>query len=358
MSSAIRIVLVDTSHPGNIGASARAMKNMGLESLVLVRPQSYPDPEATARASGAADVLARARVVATVDEAIGDCGLVVGTTARARSANWRVVDSRDGAGELAAATDSRPAAVLFGGERNGLANEDLARCQALIRIPSSAGYESLNLAQAVQIVCYEVLLATRRLAIDPAGSAECAATADEMLALERPSRARDARDGIHARRQCRAARRARAAPGGPRARPTTAKYGSCAAGLPPSNAGCGRAADRDDNAAADLPRLCRDRAAGWPRRSDHGRMPCGSGDAGEPVLHPQRRRAQWPSQIAAFSRPGRPPRQCAARVDRLHFGCDRERQSRDPRRCACGGCHGASHRHLADRASRGTRRLS
>ena len=183
MSSAIRIVLVDTSHPGNIGASARAMKNMGIASLVLVRPQSYPDPEATARASGAADVLARARVVATVDEAIGDCGLVVGTTVRARSANWRVVDTRDGASEVAAATDSRPTAVLFGGERNGLANEDLARCQALIRIPSSADYESLNLAQAVQIVCYEVLLATRRLSNDPSGSPSPRATADEMLAL-------------------------------------------------------------------------------------------------------------------------------------------------------------------------------
>ena len=87
MSPAIRIVLVDTSHPGNIGASARAMKNMGLESLVLVRPGSHPDPEAEARASGAADVLARARVVTSVDAAIGGCGLVLGTTARARSAS-------------------------------------------------------------------------------------------------------------------------------------------------------------------------------------------------------------------------------------------------------------------------------
>ena len=103
MSAAIRIVLVDTSHPGNIGASARAMKNMGLDSLVLVRPQAYPDAEATARASGAVDLLARARVCASVDEAIGDCGLVLGTTARARSANWRVLDARAGAAEAAAA---------------------------------------------------------------------------------------------------------------------------------------------------------------------------------------------------------------------------------------------------------------
>ena len=103
MSAAIRIVLVDTTHPGNIGASARAMKNMGLESLVLVRPGSHPDPEAVARASGAADVLAHARVARSVDEAIGDCGLVLGTTARARSAHWRELDARAGAAEIAAA---------------------------------------------------------------------------------------------------------------------------------------------------------------------------------------------------------------------------------------------------------------
>src|SRR5512134_1319394 len=97
MSASIRIVLVDTSHPGNIGASARAMKNMGRSSLVLVRPQSYPDPEALARASGAADVLARARVEATIDAAIADCGLVLGTSARGRSARHRVLDARQAA---------------------------------------------------------------------------------------------------------------------------------------------------------------------------------------------------------------------------------------------------------------------
>ena len=185
MSSAIRIVLVDTSHPGNIGASARAMKNMGLESLVLVRPQSHPDPEAVARASGAGDLLAGARVVATVDEAICDCGLVLGTTARARSANWRVIDARDGAAELAAASTRRPTAVLFGGERNGLANEELARCHGLIRIPTAPEYGSLNLAQAVQIVCYEILMATLAADDSPAAArAAPLATAKEMQALQ------------------------------------------------------------------------------------------------------------------------------------------------------------------------------
>lgn len=182
MSAAIRIVLVDTSHPGNIGASARAMKNMGLGSLVLVRPQAHADPDANARASGAADVLARARVVGSVGEAIGDCGLVLGTTARARSANWRMLDAREAAAELVAASTTRPAAVLFGGERNGLANEELDRCQALIRIPSDAQYESLNLAQAVQVVCYEIRMAA---AGPRAGAAEdeSPATADEISAL-------------------------------------------------------------------------------------------------------------------------------------------------------------------------------
>lgn len=184
MSSAVRIVLIDTSHPGNIGASARAMKNMGLDSLVLVRPLSYPDPAAVARASGAGDLLARARVVATVDEAIHDCGLVLGTTARARSANWRVIDAREGAAELIAGITSRPAAVLFGGERNGLANEEIARCHGLIRIPAATEYESLNLAQAVQIVCYEILMAKRLADARPAViGAPNLATADQMQAL-------------------------------------------------------------------------------------------------------------------------------------------------------------------------------
>jgi len=181
MSDAIRIVLVDTQHPGNIGASARAMKNMGLDALVLVRPRSAADAEETARAAGAADLLARARVVATVDEAIADCGPVFGTTARPRSANWRVAGAREAAVEMAAATAARPAAVLFGGERNGLANEELDRCQALIRIPCAPGYESLNLAQAVQVVAYEIRMA-RCGGAGEAPAAPCA-TAHEMQAL-------------------------------------------------------------------------------------------------------------------------------------------------------------------------------
>ncbi len=184
MSAAIHFVLVDTSHPGNIGASARAMKNMGLTSLILVRPQSHPDPAALSRASGAADVVSGARVLPDVGAAIADCGLVVGASARLRSAHHRVLDARAAARELVAAAATRPAAVLFGSERNGLANEELGRCHALLRIPAVAAYESLNLAQAVQIVAYEIRMASReppcvdRNAIDPP------ATAREMAALD------------------------------------------------------------------------------------------------------------------------------------------------------------------------------
>jgi TrmH family RNA methyltransferase len=184
MSAAIRFVLVDTSHPGNIGASARAMKNMGLSSLVLVRPQSHPDPEALTRASGAADLVAAARTLPTVDAAIEDCGLVIGASARPRSAHHRALDARAAARELVAAAATRPAAVLFGGERNGLANDELARCQALLRIPADAAYESLNLAQAVQIVAYEVHMAVRERTGAMPGHAAPPATAKEMAALE------------------------------------------------------------------------------------------------------------------------------------------------------------------------------
>lgn len=184
MSAAIRIVLVDTQHPGNIGATARAMKNMGLRSLVLVRPQAHGDPESTARAAGATDVLDGAVVATSVEQAIADCGLVVGTTARLRSARHRLLDAREAAGELVAAAATRPVAVLFGGERNGLANEELARCQALLRIPTDCAYESLNLAQAVQIVAYEIAMAIRAAAGTASAGAEPPAAAKDMAALE------------------------------------------------------------------------------------------------------------------------------------------------------------------------------
>jgi TrmH family RNA methyltransferase len=155
----IRIVLVEPSHPGNIGAVARAMKNMDLAQLVLVRPREFPHPDATARAAGADSVLAAARVVATLEEAIADCGFVAATTSRERDQNFRVLDVRDAAQRAVAEARRAPVALLFGAERTGLRNEDLEASHVLLRIPASREYASLNLAMAVQLVSYELLRA-------------------------------------------------------------------------------------------------------------------------------------------------------------------------------------------------------
>jgi TrmH family RNA methyltransferase len=159
MSPNIRIVLVAPSHPGNIGAVARAMKNMALEELVLVRPKEFPHSEAVARASGADDILAQARVVDTVAEALGGCGFVAATTSRDRDQNFRVLDVRDAAERIVAEATRAPAAVLFGAERTGLTNEDLEAAHVLVRIPANQAYSSLNLAMAVQLVSYELFRA-------------------------------------------------------------------------------------------------------------------------------------------------------------------------------------------------------
>ena len=156
---AIRIVLVEPSHPGNIGAVARAMKNMALHELWLVKPKQFPDPEATARASGADDLLAGARVVDTVAEALAGCGYVAATTSRDRDQNFRVLDVRAAAQRLVLEARSAPAAVLFGAERTGLLNEHLEASHALIRIPANPEYLSLNIAMAVQLVAYELFRA-------------------------------------------------------------------------------------------------------------------------------------------------------------------------------------------------------
>lgn len=156
----IRIVLVAPSHPGNIGAAARAMKNMGLTSLVLVRPKQFPHTEASARASGADDVLAAARVVETVGEALAGCGFIAATTARERDQYFRVADPRAAAARILAAARRSPAAVVFGAERTGLTNEELEMAHLLLRIPASEAYPSLNLAMAVQLVAYELYRAS------------------------------------------------------------------------------------------------------------------------------------------------------------------------------------------------------
>lgn len=155
----VRIVLVAPTHPGNIGAAARAMKTMGLSDLALVSPRSFPSEEATARASGADDILERAQVTETLAEAIADCGFVVGASARLRGLEWPVVDPRRCAARVWAELERTRVAVIMGPEHSGLTNEDLARCQHLVHIPANPEYSSLNLAMAVQVICYELRMA-------------------------------------------------------------------------------------------------------------------------------------------------------------------------------------------------------
>lgn len=152
----IRIVLVNTTTPGNIGGVARAMKNMGLSRLYLVEPAEFPHPEAEWRAASAADVLRSAVVTSTVDEAIADCQFVVGTSARGRRIPWPLLDARQCAARMARASTREQVAVLFGREDRGLTNDELQLCNLHLNIPTSDAYSSLNLAMAVQVVCYEL----------------------------------------------------------------------------------------------------------------------------------------------------------------------------------------------------------
>jgi len=157
--SRVRVVLVNTSHPGNIGAVARAMKNMGLQQLILVEPTEYPSAEATARASGADDVLASARVVPSLTEAIGDCALVVGASARPRTISWPTLDPRTCAERMIAVAATEPVALVMGRERTGLTNAELEHCHYLVNIPANPDYSSLNVAAATQVLVYELRMA-------------------------------------------------------------------------------------------------------------------------------------------------------------------------------------------------------
>ncbi len=159
MTALVRIVLIDPSHPGNIGSVARAMKNMALDDLVLVRPRAFPHAEAIALAAGADDILAGARVVESVAAAISDCAFIAGTTSRPRSYYWEFTTPRDVAGRVVALPEENRAALLFGSERYGLATEDLNHCNVLVRIPANPDYCSLNLAMSVQLAAYEILMA-------------------------------------------------------------------------------------------------------------------------------------------------------------------------------------------------------
>jgi tRNA/rRNA methyltransferase len=155
----IRVVLSHPSHPGNIGASARAMKTMGLNTMVLVNPKRFPDQEAEALASRATDVLSAARVCASLDEALAGTVLAAALSARPRELSHAAYDPRKAAGILLQQARKNPVALVFGGEMSGLSNEEIIKCQMLVHIPADPGYPALNLAAAVQVMCYELRMA-------------------------------------------------------------------------------------------------------------------------------------------------------------------------------------------------------
>ena len=156
---AIRIVLVNTTHPGNIGGVARAIKNMGLSQLYLVSPHDYPSERAQWRASNALDVLANAVVVDSLDAAIADCRLVVGTSARGRRIPWPLLTPRECGERVIAEAGQHPVALVFGREDSGLTNDELHKCHYHAHIPANPAYSSLNLAAAVQVLVYELRMA-------------------------------------------------------------------------------------------------------------------------------------------------------------------------------------------------------
>lgn len=152
----LRIVMINTSDSGNIGAAARAMKTMGVSDLCLVAPKEYPTAKATARATGAADLLHRARVVDTLEEAIADCQLIFGTSARMRTIPWPLMSPKEAAGVVMNEPKGADIAIVFGREDAGLTNEELRRCHFHISIPGNPDYSVLNVAAAVQVICYEM----------------------------------------------------------------------------------------------------------------------------------------------------------------------------------------------------------
>ncbi len=158
--SKIRMVLVNTTHPGNIGGAARAIKNMGLTELYLVQPREFPAPRAVWRAAGARDILTNVKVVESLDEAIAGCGLVVGTSVRERRIPWPLINPRECGEKIWSEAASHDVALLFGREDRGLTNSELQKCHYHVHIPSNPDYSSLNLATAVQVLAYEVRMAS------------------------------------------------------------------------------------------------------------------------------------------------------------------------------------------------------
>ncbi|PPC76202.1 tRNA (cytosine(32)/uridine(32)-2'-O)-methyltransferase TrmJ [Pokkaliibacter plantistimulans] len=156
MLERVRIVLVNTSLPANIGAAARAMKTMGLVQMVLVAPKIFPSPEADTLSSGATDILAQARVVSSLDEAIAGCRLIIGTSARSRHIPWPLLNPRAAAAQAWAELPTGEVALVFGREDRGLTNDELHKCHYHVHIPTNPDFSSLNLAAAVQVLAYEM----------------------------------------------------------------------------------------------------------------------------------------------------------------------------------------------------------
>jgi TrmH family RNA methyltransferase len=150
---------VETSHPGNIGAVARAMKNMAMANLALVNPKTFPSAEATARAAGSDDILAKAQLYDALPDAIADCQVVFGTSARARTISWPELTPRACAEKVLINEPGKNVAIVFGRENSGLSNEELDLCHYLLKIPCNSQYSSLNIAAAVQVICYEMFVA-------------------------------------------------------------------------------------------------------------------------------------------------------------------------------------------------------
>lgn len=156
----VRVVLVEPSHPGNIGASARAMKNMGLKELVLVNPFSFPSPQADARAGNAKDVLSSAEVVSSIDKALENSQLIIGTSARSRRISWPNLSPKECADQVVKSfAIGETVSLVFGRESKGLTNNELQKCHFHVNIPTGVAYSSLNLGMAVQVICYEILQA-------------------------------------------------------------------------------------------------------------------------------------------------------------------------------------------------------
>ncbi len=176
MLSNIKIVLVETSHPGNIGGVARAMKNMGMTHLRLVNPKIFPHAEATARASGSDDLLAKAEIYATLQEAVADCQLVIGASARSRTIRWPEINPRECAANCLAQSSDTNIAIVFGRENSGLTNQELDLCQSLLKIPCNPNYSSLNIAAAVQVICYELFVAANQTDVKNPSEIDTSAT--------------------------------------------------------------------------------------------------------------------------------------------------------------------------------------